>query len=90
MNVPSVVTRLMSNCLPYAAAIGLGAALSSASGPTAIRAFIAVTPVITLAIARKRSGRDVIATVHTLDEWRIDSHSDTTPATGAAAHLQAL
>jgi len=78
------------NSMPYAAALVLGAAIASPSGPAVFRLFYAVTPVGTLAIARRKAGRDTFASVHNLDAWRIDSHSDITPDTGAAAHQLAL
>lgn len=90
MNTLLMLNQLVRRSLPYASAIALGVALASPSGPVVIRAFYAVTPVVTLVIARRRVGQETLATVHNLDAWRIDSHSDTTLATGAAAHLQAL
>lgn len=82
--------NLARRSFPYVLAIALGVALASPSAPIVIRAFYLATPVVTLAIARRRVGQEPLATVHSLDAWRIDSHSDTTLATGAAAHLQAL
>ena len=76
--------------IPYVVATALGALLASPTGPTVFRVFYALTPVATMAIARRRAGHEHLATVHSLDAWRIDSHSDTTLVTGAAAHPLAL
>lgn len=90
MKIHRMQRQKLLSTIPYVAATALGAILASPTGPIVIRMFFAITPVATMAIARRRVGQEPLATVHSLDAWRIDSHSDTTLATGAAAHQLAL
>jgi hypothetical protein len=91
MKVVPALRQNITQVIPYSVAIALGAALAAPATNMAFRIFYAVTPLTTMAIARRRnSGHEHLATVHSLDAWRIDSHSDTTLATGAAAHPLAL
>jgi hypothetical protein len=85
MKVVPVLTRNIQQAVPYSVAVALGIALASPATNIIFRIFFAITPVATMAIARRRVGHEHLATVHSLDTWRIDSHSDTTPDIGAVA-----
>lgn len=71
-------------------AIAMGLALAQSGHNLVFKLLLAITPLATFTIARVRTRAQSLATVHSLSEWRIDFHSDTTLATGAAAHHQAL
>lgn len=85
-SIPNGLMRLSSNI----GALGLGLAFAQSGQNLAFQLIFGLTPVITLNIAWWRTRSQTLATVHSLSEWRSDSHSDTTPATGAAVHQLAL
>jgi hypothetical protein len=86
MQKPSQIALAVQALCSYAVAGGLGLFLASSYEPMPTKVMFVAIPVVTMFIARYR----VVPASSKVSLWQKKFRSDTQPATGAAARLQAL
>jgi hypothetical protein len=86
MQKPSQIALAVQALCSYAVAGGLGIFLASSYEPMPTKVMFVAIPVVTMFIARYR----VVPASSKVSLWQKKFRSDTQPATGAAARLQAL